>query len=304
METTKRRIAKSLLTLRNGPAPSLPAPVEDKIASALALGEPIQLVLPAFPAKSPNQEKTLGALPDLGEVLALVRLQKLCNEIRAVYPPGARLVICSDGRVFSDLVHVSDADVNAYALGIRKIISANGLTDLSTFNLEEVFPEATYDQMRASLVDTSAQPLERIREKVKSDVEWQKLFNGLHRFLFEDFLVLHGGLSRNGVRALAKQQAYEVLQRSQAWSALVAARFPKALRLSIHPQSRRSEKVPICMVPGRDTWMTPWHSVVLFDGGKYFLVKRREAETLGAHFAYSRSGHGYYFLGGRHAVGD
>jgi L-tyrosine isonitrile synthase len=48
-----------------------------RIDRFIARGEPIHFVLPAFPAKSPNPEKTLGRLPDYGEVLALLGLNGL-----------------------------------------------------------------------------------------------------------------------------------------------------------------------------------------------------------------------------------
>jgi pyoverdine/dityrosine biosynthesis protein Dit1 len=75
-----------------------------KLLPLVAKQRSIELILPAFPAKSANRRKTLGILPDLGEYLGLARLQDLCDQIRAVYAPGAHVTICSDGRVFSDLV--------------------------------------------------------------------------------------------------------------------------------------------------------------------------------------------------------
>jgi pyoverdine/dityrosine biosynthesis protein Dit1 len=63
---------------------------------------PVQLVLPAFPFKSPNSvEKVLGVLPDKGEEVSLAHLQGLCDAIADVYEPGARLTIVSDGIVYS-----------------------------------------------------------------------------------------------------------------------------------------------------------------------------------------------------------
>src|SRR5215207_6597280 len=64
--------------------------------------EPVHLLLPAFPAKSPNTRKVLGKLPDMAEELALGFLEGVCREIKEHYPPGARVTVCSDGRVFSD----------------------------------------------------------------------------------------------------------------------------------------------------------------------------------------------------------
>ena len=39
---------------------------DPRVREAVTAGEPIRLVLPAFPAKSANPQKTLGPLPDLG----------------------------------------------------------------------------------------------------------------------------------------------------------------------------------------------------------------------------------------------
>lgn len=39
----------------------------------------LQFVLPAFPAKSPNREKTVSARPDFGEYAAFVNLNRFCQ---------------------------------------------------------------------------------------------------------------------------------------------------------------------------------------------------------------------------------
>lgn len=63
---------------------------------------PVQMVLPAFPFKSPNRGgKVLGSLPDLGEEFTLAHLQSLCDNIQAVYKPGAYIYIASDGLVYN-----------------------------------------------------------------------------------------------------------------------------------------------------------------------------------------------------------
>ena len=64
--------------------------------------EPVQMVLPAFPFKSPNRkDKTLGSLPDLGEEIALMHLNGLCESIAEIYEHGAKVVITSDGLVYN-----------------------------------------------------------------------------------------------------------------------------------------------------------------------------------------------------------
>lgn len=38
------------------------------------------------------------------------------DQIREIYAPGAKVTICSDGRVFSDLVAVTDENVTLYGV--------------------------------------------------------------------------------------------------------------------------------------------------------------------------------------------
>src|SRR5262249_38791245 len=121
-----------------------------------------------------------------------------------------------------------------------------------------------------------------LHARVKTEAEMCWLFNGLHRFLFEDQLVLHPEHSRNKLRERAKDLAYGVLQRSNAWSGLVGERVRDAIRRTMHPQLATSKKFGVRLVPSNNIWRTPWHSVPLFDGTRYLLVERRQAEESGA----------------------
>lgn len=74
------------------------APVEAHVLK----NEPVRMVLPAFPFKSPNRkDKVLGNMPDLGEELALMHLNGLCESIAEIYEPGATVFIASDGLVYN-----------------------------------------------------------------------------------------------------------------------------------------------------------------------------------------------------------
>lgn len=65
-------------------------------------GESVKMIIPAFPWKSVNRtDKVTGTLPDLGEELALARLNDLCEEIGKVYQHGAEVHIATDGLVFN-----------------------------------------------------------------------------------------------------------------------------------------------------------------------------------------------------------
>jgi pyoverdine/dityrosine biosynthesis protein Dit1/AcrR family transcriptional regulator len=249
----------------------------------VAAGLPVHFVLPAFPAKSPNPQKVLGHSPDMAEELGLHFLDELCGEIRKIYSPGARITICSDGMVFSDLVGVTDAHVNSYGERIAGLLQHLHLESLDTFHMQDLYDEAdSGNQMREWLSGHYAESIETIRERLHSNETQLALFNGIQRFLFEDRVEMEKGKSRTRIRSECKQRTYDVVRRSDAWGRLVADCFPASLRLSIHPQAPHSEKIGILLCESRDVWLTPWHAVALKEKGRFRLVKRREAEDLGA----------------------
>jgi pyoverdine/dityrosine biosynthesis protein Dit1 len=110
----------------------------------------------------------------------------------------------------------------------------------------------------------------------------------MHRFMVEDQVELRPDASRTRVRLDCKDLALRVIQRSNAWSSVVARTFPAAVRLSIHPQPHHSAKIGVHMLRTRDAWLTPWHGTVLDDGQRLTLVKRADAERLNATIAYRR----------------
>lgn len=263
----------------------------EKVLRAVKQKRPLHLILPAFPAKSPNREKTAGALPDFAEVLGLERLHQICQEISQLHLSGTKLTICSDGRVFSDLVNVEEREVSAYRDSIEKIIAEFNFHSLATFQLEDAFAIQDFSRMRNELVQNFGPSLDEIKLGVKTQARDQFLFNGIHRFLFEDALPLSNGKSRNRVREEAKEITYQVIQRSNSWSAFVEEKFPEALRLSIHPQFGESKKIGMQLVDCENSWGTPWHNVAVQSSKGFFLTKRKIAESLGAE---RRLAHGKY----------
>jgi pyoverdine/dityrosine biosynthesis protein Dit1 len=283
-----RRLANAGEPCASTPCEHCMAPHMRTVMRAVESNEPVHFVLPAFPAKSPNREKVLGVLPDMAERIALEFLQSLCEYVSYFYPPGARLTVCSDGRVFSDLVSVRDEDVTAYKEELRTLVRETGGTSIDVYDLESAFDGSSFDEMRSALCRAYAAPLERIREQVRSEDGARTLFNGIHRFLFEDQVVLRTGESRTQVREACRDLAYRVIQRSNAWSSLVADRLPKAVRLSIHPQFCHAAKIGIRLVAARENWITPWHGVILDTGRELLLTRRSEAERQKASLVYRR----------------
>lgn len=260
------------------------SPHIEKLTQQIEKASPLTFVLPAFPAKSPNRQKTLGTLPDLGEQLSLQFLNNLCERIAKVYAPGVCLWICSDGRVFNDLVKVSDEDVSAYTKAINHMIKENQLHHLKQWGLDECYQAISFSAMREQLLISHGESIETIKAKIAANPHEKMLFNGIHRFLFEDECALAPDISKNQHRKVSKALAYQVIQRSNAWSSVVEKYFPDAMRLSIHPQACGSKKFGIRLLKSKHIWATPWHRVVLFDGQDYQLVRKIEAEQLGAKY--------------------
>ena len=277
-----RRLQTGAGSCEADPCPQCLALHLPKVQQAMAAGEPIPLVLPAFPAKSANLEKVTGPLPDLGEELALRFLQERCDAVAEIYEPGAQLVICSDGRVFSDVVGVADQDVTAYRQALVEMIDRLGLKSLQMFDLDDVCPDLDFDAMRAWLMQQYGDSLEDLQERTREHDHHQQLFNGIHRFMFEDLVVRQPELSRTQARKQSKGLAFEVIRRSNSWSRVVAEFFPHALRLSIHPHAPHSDKIGILLGDADDLWLTPWHGVALLQSDRFLLTRRSVAEEQGA----------------------
>lgn len=244
--------------------------------------DPVHFVIPAFPAKSHNPRKVVGTLPDLGERLAVEFLQSFCEHVRHVYPPGARITICSDGHVFADVLGIPDDDVTHYRDELSRLIAATGGNAIDLYTLDDVFGLTSYDEMRDLLVSGYTTPVATLREQARSDLSARSMFNGMHRFMVEDQTPLHPELSRTKIREACKEMAYVMIQRSRAWGDLVGEKFPDSLRLSIHPQHSHAEKIGFHLIRTRDSWLTPWHGVVIDDGTSFTLVKRSQAEDMNA----------------------
>ncbi|QBC45404.1 isocyanide synthase family protein [Iodobacter fluviatilis] len=255
-------------------------PQQEQIRRLVQTGETIQLTLPAFPCKSPNSDKVLGDLPDMAERMSLRFLKQLCDEIEKVYVAGARVLICSDGHVFGDLIQVNDSTINGYTAGLIDMINTEQISCIDIFQLGHVYHQVDFDTQRALLVEEWARPLPVLREEVTSNEYQNKLYRGITRFLLED-ACLSVGMSKSALQRLSKTRALAVMQRSEAWGNLIAHHHPCTVRLSIHPQPPGSAKLGIMLLNATDTWVTPWHAVLVDSGNSTLLMKHREAKQIG-----------------------
>jgi len=249
-----------------------------KVVSAIDQGQPITFVLPAFPGKSPNLAKVLGPLPDMAEQRSLEFLGGLCERVRKHYAPGAKIILCSDGRVFSDAVGMNEENVTAYQQVLSHMIEDLSLnSSISTFTLDDIYAGQDFDQMRRELLAQHGKPLEVLQAMVRQggkqpcdreSEDAHRLYCGITRFLVEDSMFPGQTKTRSAIQKECRGRAYQVIQRSNAWSESIANRFPDCVRLSIHPQACGSKKLGIRLMEA-DSWMTPWHGVAVDIGGAF-----------------------------------
>lgn len=266
----------------------------DKIDHFIQNEKPIQFILPAFPAKSPNRTKVLTQMPDLGEEIALQTLENLCCEIESIYSKGATIIICSDGRIFSELVGVTDDDVTVYVENIKKMIHRLQLKHVRIVNLEDLIQLNSFDEARGYVLENFAEDLEDLTNRLKNNTELKNLFNGIHRFISDDRISLEKDKSRRQVKEESKIIALRVIQHSNAWTRFLTYIFPESIRLSIHPYPAHSAKIGIQLTKAVDNWITPWHGTVVLNKEGYFLMKKDEVEKLNARLV-SKNGQPYYY---------
>ena len=269
-------------------------PLIKNIAKKMEEGKELVFILPAFPAKSSSPDKTCGELPDLGEVIALQSLQEMCTRLSEVYAQGAKVIICSDGRVFSDVVKVSDLSIDRYNTGIKSIIAEYKLTSLSVFSMDDLFPESTPDELRDMLLVEHAKSVDHVRNLVMTNENYNTLFNGVHRFLLEDEIAINKTDSKNAISRETKKRTYELIRRSDAWSNLLDKYFEGELRLSIHPYPIGHEKFGVKLVPSSSKWATPWHNVVVRVKNSFELMHLKEAMKLNAVLKMEKDKYAYF----------
>ena len=251
------------------------------ITALVQAGQPIEMVLPAFPGKSPNRTKTLSHLPDLAERYAMDELGALCAQIQALHAPGAKIHICSDGYVFADLVKIPDQHVQAYTSELQRYADQHHPGLFAMFDLKDAYPQLScMDSRREELMISHGESLIVLKERSLNEPEAMVMYRGITRFLAEDYagLPAFAGISNTQIQKAAKLAAFRVIQRSEAWSELLKIRYPQFIRLSIHPQFEASSKIGIQLVPSSDLWRTPWHSVAVKRQGKITLDKRSNVD--------------------------
>ncbi|OJD28971.1 pyoverdine dityrosine biosynthesis [Diplodia corticola] len=268
-----------------------------KVLEQLSKHQAIRMILPAFPWKSINQtDKVTGKLPDLGEELALARLNQLCEDIKAVYPLGGQIHIATDGLLFDDVVGIPDEDTWNYSEGLMAIVRERGYADnIKLLRAMDILgftdPESkpldreTYlsltQQTRDELMTRYGRTEEEVREMMRDDNDTLLTYCGFVRFLETDLrhsAVAKEASSGNKYRKMVKARAIQMMLRAESFTKLLQDLCPDYVRLSIHPSTGAVKlSVPLIVTGTGEFPRTPWHSsLAVARDGSYSTVHSKD----------------------------
>lgn len=93
----------------------------EKFSYFIDRNKSLQLTILGFPFKIPVPLKTDRTMPDMGEVLALKKLNELAEQIKSMYAPGAKITVVTEG-VFGSFNGMSAKEYNGYKAVLDFII--------------------------------------------------------------------------------------------------------------------------------------------------------------------------------------
>lgn len=285
----------------------------ETLRSFLANQEPINMVVPAYPFKSPNREsKVLGPNPDVGERMTLQHLNSIGARIQQVYPPGGHVTIISDGPCYNDLLGVSDEEVFDYARGLHRIAGSLGLTHLKFTDIFELAdnessPTTTDEfasrvgELKKHLFWSFLPPGYNFDEDIKTDPNALLTYRGYIKFLESDLAIFfrEKGLSKCAAKKQSSKVARGMIERGKAFSAFLASKSPLHVRLSIHASDNFS-KLSVALLPHKrysSFPVTPWHNTPYLDVNNASLsLGRRPTDSSGIAYKICTDELGLHFL--------
>ncbi|TQV94406.1 pyoverdine/dityrosine biosynthesis protein [Cordyceps javanica] len=282
--------------------------VRSQLEAFVAKNEQVELVLPAFPFKSPNRrDKVLGFLPDAGEEYALKHLDGLCAAIQQVYVPGAVLTIISDGLVYNDLLGVADEEVWEYGEVLRQIAVDHSLCHLRFQRQHDIFDcdiekgpicrrqyLKNVPKLRQRLVQDMPSDLE-VKRLIATDMDTTLVYRGYLRFLELDLAITGMGKTKTQQKKRIRAVAKQMIGRGHAFRARIAAKYPDCIRLSIHA-STDVTKLSISLTGQKcGQLQTPWHSALVRAVNGEVTMCHRAAIDAATHELVVEDGRPAYF---------
>jgi pyoverdine/dityrosine biosynthesis protein Dit1 len=230
---------------------------------------PIKMLLVGFPFKSSNQEKkVLGYLPDMAERKSLEYLQKILDEIKQVYAPGAKILIFTDGISFAEFFGIPFDHVIAYEHGLKQLVQ--DLPDISIFSSDDMLRRQQLSSVHdiIKLIDQYGPSDEQFRDEHNSIPE-----TPLKRFTLE--------LDHPQGKRLIEEYGFDnivmkLLAREMRLRNYIAQEFPahEFFRLTVHFCPDVTKKFGIRLSPTSD--ITPYHGVLLQENSGAWTIHFRK----------------------------
>lgn len=247
----------------------------DLIHEFIGQGKPINMVVPAFPFKSPNhQNKVIGSEADVGERMTLQHLNSIGQSVQQIYPQGAFITIISDGPCYNDLLGVSDKEVYSYARSLENICERLRLKHVRFSNIYTLSGKKnpstyleymeTIDSIREEIFTDFLPNAYNFDQDIKTNPNSLSTYRGYLKFLESDLAIFckTEGMSKTAARKHHSKVARKMIERGKAFSALVKNNSPDHIRLSIHA-SNNTDKLSISLLPHERYSIfpvTPWHN--------------------------------------------
>lgn len=265
--------------------------LDDRLSTFVANSRPIDFVMLGFPFKSTNRrDKVLGPLPDLGEELTFKQFQDFDKQVKAIYNPGIRMHMVSDGFVFNDILGVSDSEVDEY-LEICKDLSVQSPVQWHTLN---DFYSGQLSTNRTKVMDQFAPTPEHLQQEILMNPDTNLLYRGMIRFMEEELISSKDWPSRNQLQVAAKKLTREMMFRNEAYSNLVKSEFSNSIRLSMHPSVNSGAKYSFQLIPGSKVKHSAWHSAVYINGSNIETLHKKDAVERGLVLNF-KNNQPYYF---------
>lgn len=243
--------------------------LKDQVRKFVEDDQPVTMLLPAFPCKSVNRDKVLGALPDMGEYLAIKKFVQVIRDVEAFYPPGMKLVIFSDYHTFSDYISV-DMDVHykysEHLSEIVNIFNANSIVSIRNF---QHFPEFSgyqahdyIDALRDKYGDQDYNS--QFDQLVTIDDDTHHTYLGLKKFMAQDQKYIISDMSKRERNRRTSEIAKGMMLQGKALDRFLTKHFADHIRLSIHGHPLNGLKYSVYLFD-ESQFKTPWHNTVMFD---------------------------------------
>jgi pyoverdine/dityrosine biosynthesis protein Dit1 len=280
--------------------------------------QPIQFTILGFPFKIPVPLKTNRILPDMGEVLSLLRLKTIADIIKGIYPPGAKITIFTEG-VFGQSVGVSEKEAVAYReflkdlaeiLDFSSVLNFIDLSEMKRFilNFDEVYEQKIfelkelYNKGNPEFLKKYQGTFESLLHIVSTKNYDENLLLDVYNWQLKDEeLSSQARLIREDI----KKRAHEAIFHYHAFLQLrdqinyLEKMVPYGLALTVSPKPNRLGIIPV----HKECLRLPYHGVpVYYPEKNLFLIeylidiKRRERNYTLIFFDQDKENKPFYYL--------